>query len=81
MFCNKCIQQHVEDHSHCPMCLTQLDKNTFQLSKFVQRQISRLRIKCLFADDGCPWTGFLSDEHIANVKNKRALSCLTFFFY
>ncbi|RCI02082.1 hypothetical protein CU098_011641 [Rhizopus stolonifer] len=49
---------------NCPICLTLLDKNSFQLSKFVQRQVGRLRIQCRYAKSGCPWQGLLSDNHL-----------------
>ncbi|KAI9486738.1 MAG: hypothetical protein EXX96DRAFT_53214 [Benjaminiella poitrasii] len=68
MFCSKCIQEHGEKDTRCPICLTALDKNTFQLSKFVQRQVSRLRIHCAFSANGCQWQGLISDDHIPNCK-------------
>ncbi|KAF1804279.1 hypothetical protein FB192DRAFT_1457383 [Mucor lusitanicus] len=68
MFCSKCITCHVEQQSNCPICTTPLDKNTFQVSKFVTRQVGRLRIKCAYADTGCPWQGLLSDQHISECE-------------
>jgi hypothetical protein len=68
MFCSKCIHKHVEQgQTACPLCLTTLDLNSFQLSKFVQRQIGRLRIKCCYAENGCSWQGLFSDNHITEV--------------
>ncbi|KAG2232570.1 hypothetical protein INT48_009779 [Thamnidium elegans] len=65
MFCSKCINSHVEyGQATCPICFTVLDKNSFQLSKFVARQIGRLRIQCCYADNGCIWQGLFSDNHI-----------------
>ncbi|KAK4520096.1 casein kinase 2 regulatory subunit [Mucor velutinosus] len=68
MFCSKCITCHVEQQSNCPICTTSLDKNTFQVSKFVTRQVGRLRIKCAYADTGCSWQGLLSDQHISECE-------------
>jgi hypothetical protein len=69
MFCSKCIHHHVDNSSKsCPLCFTTLNKNSFQLSKFVQRQVGRLRIKCLYWNNECPWQGLISDNHIAEVK-------------
>jgi len=70
MFCSKCIACHVEQQSNCPICTTPLDKNTFQVSKFVTRQVGRLRIKCAYSENGCPWQGLLSDQHISEVINQ-----------
>lgn len=71
MFCSKCIHKHVEQVQApaCPLCFTTLDKNSFQLSKFVQRQVGRLRIKCSYSSNGCPWQGLFSDNHISEVSN------------
>lgn len=70
MFCSKCIHSHVEyGQATCPLCFTMLDKNTFQLSKFVTRQIGRLRIQCSYSNNGCPWQGLFSDNHISEVRN------------
>ncbi|KAG1108283.1 hypothetical protein G6F42_016043 [Rhizopus arrhizus] len=68
MFCSKCIACHVEQQSNCPICTTPLDKNTFQVSKFVTRQVGRLRIKCAYSENGCPWQGLLSDQHISECE-------------
>ncbi|KAL7332190.1 hypothetical protein PS15p_204269 [Mucor circinelloides] len=68
MFCSKCITCHVEQQSNCPICTTPLDKNTFQVSKFVTRQVGRLRIKCAYSENGCPWQGLLSDQHISECE-------------
>jgi hypothetical protein len=68
MFCASCINQHMETHDSCPVCLTPLDKQSFQLSKFAQRQLGRIRIKCLYANNGCPWQGILSDKHNEEVR-------------
>ncbi|GAN04346.1 RING finger protein 151-like [Mucor ambiguus] len=68
MFCSKCITCHVEQQSNCPICTMPLDKNTFQVSKFVTRQVGRLRIKCAYSDTGCPWQGLLSDQHISECE-------------
>lgn len=71
MFCSHCIHKYVEQgQTTCPLCYTTLDKNSFQLSKFVQRQIGRLRIKCTYANNGCLWQGLLSDNHIAECEYK-----------
>ncbi|KAI9274206.1 hypothetical protein BY458DRAFT_555127 [Sporodiniella umbellata] len=63
MFCDRCIKQHIETQSACPICLTTLDRNSFQLSKFAQRQISRIRIRCPHHSNGCSWQGLLSEPH------------------
>ncbi|KAI8378978.1 hypothetical protein BD560DRAFT_421673 [Blakeslea trispora] len=70
MFCNKCIQAHVGEKQlgSCPLCLTLLDESSFQLSKFVQRQVGRLRIKCPYSDIGCSWQGLLSDQHVVECE-------------
>ncbi|OBZ82315.1 E3 ubiquitin-protein ligase TRAF7 [Choanephora cucurbitarum] len=70
MFCNKCIQAHVGEKQlgTCPICLTLLDNSSFQLSKFVQRQVGRLRIKCPYTDIGCRWQGLLSDQHVLECE-------------
>ncbi|KAI8877645.1 hypothetical protein K501DRAFT_260010 [Backusella circina FSU 941] len=73
MFCMNCINQYMEKHDSCPVCLTPLDKQSFQLSKFAQRQLGRIRIKCLYAANGCPWQGILSDKHSDECNYK---SCL-----
>ncbi|KAI9261830.1 hypothetical protein EDC94DRAFT_659568 [Helicostylum pulchrum] len=71
MFCSKCINSHVEyGQATCPICFTVLDKNSFQLSKFVTRQIGRLRIQCFYADNGCVWQGLFSDNHITECEYK-----------
>ncbi|KAI8074832.1 hypothetical protein BC940DRAFT_342586 [Gongronella butleri] len=64
MFCYNCILRY--DKSSCPSCLEALDKTSFQLSKFVKRQISRLRVKCPYHAQGCTWEGVLEDEHGQN---------------
>ncbi|KAL9537922.1 hypothetical protein MBANPS3_011343 [Mucor bainieri] len=68
MFCSKCITCHVEQQSSCPICTMPLDRNTFQVSKFVTRQVGRLRVKCAYSDAGCPWQGLLSDQHISECE-------------
>lgn len=69
MFCSKCIHSHVEfGQATCPICFTILDRKSFQLSKFVARQIGRLRIQCCYVDNGCLWQGLFSDNHISEVK-------------
>lgn len=69
MFCGKCIHHHVDNASTtCAICTTTLDKNSFQSSKFVSRQVGRLRIKCPFYNHGCPWQGIISDNHMAEVE-------------
>ncbi|KAI8982346.1 hypothetical protein BDF20DRAFT_866435 [Mycotypha africana] len=70
MFCKNCIESHIKQQPTCPLCMTNLDSKSFQLSKFAQRQISRLRIKCLYADNGCTWTGLFSDNHQSECKFK-----------
>ncbi|KAG2203032.1 hypothetical protein INT47_013248 [Mucor saturninus] len=71
MFCSKCIHSHVEyGQATCPLCFTMLDKSTFQLSKFVTRQIGRLRIQCAYSENGCPWQGLFSDNHISECEYK-----------
>lgn len=67
LFCRKCIQKHLETESSCPLCFTSLDKNSFQLSKFAQRQISRLRIQCPYYLNGCSWQGLIADNHAERV--------------
>ncbi|CAO3678096.1 unnamed protein product [Rhizopus stolonifer] len=64
LFCNKCIQKHLETESSCPLCFTSLDKSSFQLSKFAQRQISRLRVSCPYYTNGCSWQGLIADCHV-----------------
>lgn len=88
MFCSKCINSHVEyGQATCPICFTALDKNSFQLSKFVTRQIGRLRIQCFYADNGCVWQGLFSDNHITEViffygkKKKTREQCINYDFY
>ncbi|ORZ02189.1 hypothetical protein BCR43DRAFT_481162 [Syncephalastrum racemosum] len=63
IFCAKCIGSYVKQNTSCPLCMTPLDQTAFQPSKFVQRQIGRLRTRCLHHDAGCPWQGVLSDDH------------------
>ncbi|KAI8147822.1 hypothetical protein BJV82DRAFT_574999 [Fennellomyces sp. T-0311] len=43
--------------------MTDLDPTLFQPSKFVQRQVGRLRVRCIYHEAGCPWQGFFSDPH------------------
>ncbi|KAI9488555.1 hypothetical protein BDB00DRAFT_38859 [Zychaea mexicana] len=63
MFCNSCIKSYLQQSRTCPHCLTDLDPSLFQPSKFVQRQIGRLRVRCPNHDAGCSWQGILSDSH------------------
>ncbi|CEG65059.1 hypothetical protein RMATCC62417_01927 [Rhizopus microsporus] len=68
LFCSKCIQKHIETENTCPLCFTAIDKTSFQLSKFAQRQISRLRIQCPNHINGCPWQGLRGDSHIEHCE-------------
>ncbi|ORZ12804.1 hypothetical protein BCR42DRAFT_77412 [Absidia repens] len=61
MFCSSCLADYKD--SSCPSCLELLDKSSFQLSKFVKRQISRLRVCCVYQSSGCAWEGILEDFH------------------
>ncbi|KAI8096282.1 uncharacterized protein BX664DRAFT_355666 [Halteromyces radiatus] len=61
MFCRSCLATY--EKASCPSCLEPLDKASFQLSKFVKRQISRLRIRCIYHSLGCTWEGLLEDNH------------------
>ncbi|KAG2220087.1 hypothetical protein INT45_005848 [Circinella minor] len=63
MFCNSCIENYLQQSRTCPHCLTDLDPSLFQPSKFVQRQIGRLRVRCIYHESGCTWQGILSDTH------------------
>lgn len=47
-----------------------IEKTTFQLSKFVKRQISRLRVRCINRPSGCTWEGHLEDDHSQTVIRK-----------
>lgn len=68
MFCNSCIESYLQQSRTCPHCLTDLDPSLFQPSKFVQRQIGRLRVRCPYHEAGCNWQGILSDTHPSEVK-------------
>ncbi|KAI8340460.1 hypothetical protein BC941DRAFT_449975 [Chlamydoabsidia padenii] len=45
MFCRSCLANYQK--ASCPSCMEPLDKTSFQLSKFVKRQISRLRVSVI----------------------------------
>ncbi|KAI8974644.1 hypothetical protein BDB01DRAFT_805880 [Pilobolus umbonatus] len=70
MFCSQCIHRHTAQQETCPLCFTPLDKTSFQLSKFVSRQISRLRVRCLYKEHGCEWQGLYSDRHSDQCEYK-----------
>lgn len=67
MFCRRCLNNY--EKPSCPLCMEPLDKTNFQLSKFVKRQISRLRVRCIYKPLGCSWEGVLEDNHSASVIN------------
>ncbi|KAI8078644.1 uncharacterized protein BX664DRAFT_342381 [Halteromyces radiatus] len=66
MFCEGCISLFFtgKEDIRCPTCSMPLNRNAFQSSKFVERQLGRLSIKCLYHNLGCTWTGSLSSDHI-----------------
>ncbi|KAI9320601.1 hypothetical protein BX666DRAFT_1909487 [Dichotomocladium elegans] len=63
IFCKKCISNYMQQNTTCPVCLTSLEQSKFQPSKFVQRQIGRLRVRCPYHASGCTWQGFFADDH------------------
>lgn len=88
MFCRSCLANYNKES--CPSCLEPLDKTSFQLSKFVKRQISRLRARCIYHSLGCPWEGLLEDCHsqsvswkstICPIKWNEFINCVIFVFY
>ncbi|CAO3650925.1 unnamed protein product [Cunninghamella echinulata] len=72
MFCRRCINNY--EKPSCPSCMEPLDKTGFQLSKFVKRQISRLRVRCIYKPLGCSWEGVLEDNHSASC-NYQSIPC------
>ncbi|CAO3600521.1 unnamed protein product [Absidia cylindrospora] len=69
MFCHQCILQFL-DSQHtsnvsCPTCQMPMNTNALQPSKFVQRQLGRLTIRCQYQTLGCTWVGLLSSDHIS----------------
>ncbi|KAJ8657723.1 hypothetical protein O0I10_006538 [Lichtheimia ornata] len=63
IFCSNCINNYTKQQATCPVCQIPVDPSKFQSSKFVQRQIGRLRIRCPYHQSGCTWQGFFSDDH------------------
>ncbi|GAB5586024.1 hypothetical protein Unana1_00924 [Umbelopsis nana] len=50
---------------NCPVCKVELDANLFQASKFVARQIGRLKVRCANSSRGCNYQGPISENHSA----------------
>lgn len=69
IFCSNCINSYTKQQATCPVCQIPVDPSKFQSSKFVQRQIGRLRIRCPYHQSGCTWQGFYSDDHPRQVCN------------
>jgi len=63
VFCKKCIQESVDRHKKCPICqcgcydLTPLNKG----NKVAHQIWSDLPVRCENHEQGCTWTGSLSD--------------------
>ncbi|SAM05563.1 hypothetical protein [Absidia glauca] len=72
MFCRTCLANY--HTASCPSCMEPIEKATFQLSKFVKRQISRLRVRCINRPSGCTWEGHLEDDH-SQTCCYRSVSC------
>ncbi|SAL97393.1 hypothetical protein [Absidia glauca] len=74
IFCHQCILPLVDSKQSndipCPTCNMPMNANTLQPSKFVQRQLGRLAIRCQYHASGCPWTGTLSSDHISHCTFK-----------
>ncbi|KAI8344863.1 hypothetical protein BC941DRAFT_409845 [Chlamydoabsidia padenii] len=74
IFCHECIIAIVEkQQAHdtpCPTCNMPMNTNTLQPSKFVQRQLGRLSIKCQYHSSGCTWIGTLASDHINHCTFK-----------
>ncbi|KAI8374290.1 uncharacterized protein BYT42DRAFT_575841 [Radiomyces spectabilis] len=68
IFCEKCITAYMDQRSTCPVCQTPIERSSFQPSKFVKRQIGRLRARCIHQSLGCNWQGLFGDEHIEQCQ-------------
>ncbi|KAH8554525.1 hypothetical protein BGW37DRAFT_201566 [Umbelopsis sp. PMI_123] len=64
IYCHDCIHDYLKKgKTHCPLCKVELDVNLFQASKFVARQIGRLKVRCANASKGCNFQGPISENH------------------
>lgn len=70
LYCRGCLQSHLninsvsdlnkkqeEELSCCPSCRAAIEETSS--SKFVERQVSKLRVKCANHAEGCEWKGEL----------------------
>ncbi|KAI9280902.1 hypothetical protein BC943DRAFT_363297 [Umbelopsis sp. AD052] len=64
IYCHDCIHDYLKNgNTLCPLCKVELDVNLFQASKFVARQIGRLKVRCANASKGCNYQGPVSENH------------------
>lgn len=69
IYCHDCIHDFLKKGNiDCPVCKVELDVNAFQVSKFVARQIGRLKIRCANHSTGCNYHGPISENHSATCS-------------
>jgi hypothetical protein len=49
-----------------------LNNNLYQASKFVARQIGRLKVRCANVSKGCNYQGPVSENHSTTVSESRS---------
>ena len=79
--CESCAKEHFESSSNCsppkcPVCsemLTSEDGAAYFPDRFVRREVSNLKVKCINHLAGCPWQGKLADfqEHVKACPNAK----------
>ncbi|KAI8069500.1 hypothetical protein BC940DRAFT_366576 [Gongronella butleri] len=77
IFCLACIVHYGQQATGgtCPTCQTPMHASSFQPSKFVQRQLTRLTIYCIYKDAGCHWTGPPTDTQHRSQCSFRLVPC------
>eukprot|EP01062_Namystynia_karyoxenos_P066487 TRINITY_DN60414_c0_g1_i1.p1 TRINITY_DN60414_c0_g1~~TRINITY_DN60414_c0_g1_i1.p1 ORF type:complete len:445 (+),score=137.65 TRINITY_DN60414_c0_g1_i1:90-1424(+) len=76
LFCRVCIFRSLKEHHRCPLCRADVHAEQVRRDLRAQRQIVRLRVRCMHCDEGCDWTGELSAAaaHCASCPH-RPVAC------
>lgn len=79
IFCQKCLSKNKENK--CPICRLNYTDSPLMLNSYVNQMVCNLKVKCIFYEKGCTWTGIIGNnkrhllKHIEECSINRDIIC------